>query len=148
MANFVYVRAAREIMRGDLDLHTGGDDIRVRICMTNTTCDTEEDTAVLADFTTIDVQDGTNYADKALANEIVNEDTTNDRAEFDADVVLWTALGAGARAIAGILVYKFVATDADHVPIAWIDTPSPPNANGGDWSANWNAEGIVQGTTT
>ena len=144
MANFVYTRAARDIMKGDIDFDV--DTFRVELVMTNTTCDTEEDAANLGAFSTIDRHDGANYVQKTLAAQAVNEDTTNDRAEFDdtADIT-WTSLGAGTRAIAGAILYKFVTDDAGSTPIAWIDTPSFANSNGGDYTIQWNAEGIVQG---
>lgn len=144
MANFWYTRAARDILKGDLDWDEVGHDIRVILVMTNTTADTEQDAATISAFTTLDEHDGTNYVRKALANQIVNEDTANNRGEGDADNVTWTALGAGTRAIAGAVVYRHVTNDTDSVPVAWIDTPAPPNSNGGDWTANWNVEGIVQ----
>lgn len=148
MANYAYTHGARLIMDGDCDLDTAGDDIRVRMCMTNTTCDTERDKTFLDQFTTLDTMDGANYVDKALANEVVNADEPNDRAEFDGDDLVWTALGAGTRQVAGLVVYKFVTNDAASVPLFWVDSGFPITANGGDVTVTWNAEGIAQLTTT
>jgi len=145
MANFVYTRAKVDIMKGLINLHTAGDDIRAIIVMTNSTADVDEDAVTCGGFTTLDEHDGSGYVIKALANEVVNEDAVNDRGEFDADNITWTSLGAGTRAIKGIVIIKFVTSVALSQPIAWIDTPSPPNSNGGDWTASWNVEGIVQG---
>lgn len=143
MASFVYTPAKTEILKGTIDFVN--DDIRVLLVMTNTTADTDQDFANIADITTLDEMDGANYVRKALASEAVNEDAANNRAEFDATDVTWTALGAGTRAIAGMVVYKFVTTDTDHILISYIDTGGfPITANGGDLVAQWNAEGIVQ----
>lgn len=144
MANQFYTRAARDILKGDLDLDEAGDDIRVMLCMTNTTADSAFSSANVGDLT-LDEHDGANYVRKALGTQAVNEDTGNERAEFDAVDVTWTSLGAGTRAIAGALIYKHVTNDADSVPVAWIDNPAFPNSNGGDYTIQWNAEGVVQG---
>jgi len=147
MANFVYTPAKARLLSGDLDLNAH--DIRVALVMTNTTADTEEDAGTLSAFSTLDEYDGANYARKALDNEAVNTDTTNDRGEFDADDITWTALGAGTRQAAALLLYRHVdGTAAADQPIAYIDTTSPSvmpfSGNGGDVSVAWNAEGILQ----
>jgi hypothetical protein len=145
MANFIYNEAKRAFAEGEIDL--GADDIRVLLVMSNTTADTEDDKNTIDGFTTLDEYDGANYARKALANEVVNEDAANDRAEFDADDVTWSALGAGTRQCQAAIVYKHVNDDSDSVPIAFIDTGGFPfDGNGGDVTFQWNAEGIVQFT--
>lgn len=122
------------------------DDIRVRLCMSNTTCGTENAGIVnLADFSTIDPCDGANYVDKALANETVNKDDANDRAEFDADNVTWTALGAGTRNTVGALLYKYVdGTDANDIFIAFVEFSSEKTHDGSDFTIQWSDEGILQ----
>lgn len=141
MSNVVYNEAKRAIFAGEIDLNA--DDIRVLLVMTNTTIDSENDSIVnVDDFTTLDEFDGANYARKALANEAVNKDTTNDRAEFDADDVTWTALGAGTRDCDGALVYKHVNDDTDSIPIVYLDFSATPDGN--DFTIQWNAEGILQ----
>ena len=142
MANFAYTTAKKGLMNGSIDLDT--DDIRVLIVMTNTTLDTEEDKTFIDQFTTLDEFDGANYARKELANEAVTNDDANDRGEFDADDVTWTALGAGTRSAAGLVIYKHVNDDSDSIPICWIDDDCPFIPNGGDIVAQWNAEGILQ----
>lgn len=142
MASQVYNEAKRGIAAGEIDLNA--DDMRIRLLMTNTTADTENDAIVnIADFTTLDTFDGANYVDKALASEAVNKDDANDRAEFDADDLTWTALGAGTRSIAGALLYKYVdGTDANDLVVAWIEFSATPDGN--NFQLNWNAEGILQ----
>jgi len=145
MASFVYTIAKVDVLKGTIDFD--GDDIRVAAVMTNTTCDTEEDVALMNGFTTLDEMDGANYARIALLNEVVNTDNTNDRGEFDADNITWSSLGAGTRDVAGLVVYKHVTNDTDSVPICYIDSGGFPfTANGGDLTIQWNAEGILQAT--
>jgi len=144
MASFVYTRAKKNIGDGTIDLDTH--DIRVLLLKVaaSTSCDTEADAATISAFTTLGELVATNYARKAFANEAVNEDTANDRAEFDADDVVWTALGGATNdTIGAALVYKHVTADADSIPIAYIDLTDTPT-NGGDITLQWNVEGIVQ----
>jgi len=142
MANFVYTHAAYALMTGAIDFAT--DDIRVALVMTNTTADTELDVDNIDAFSTLDECDGANYVRKALADEAVTEDEANDRAEFDATDVTWTALGTGTRQIQGIIVYQFNTDDTDALPICWIDDGLPADGGGNDLTLQWNAEGILQ----
>ena len=140
MASQVYNEFKRANAAGEIDLNA--DDIRVQLMMTNTTCDTENDAIVnLADFTTLDEMDGAGYVVKALANEAVNKDDTNDRAEFDADDLTWSSLSNGTRDVAGALVYKHVdGTDANDIVIAWVEFAAPVAPGGGDLTIQWNAD--------
>lgn len=141
MANFVYTHAAKLLLDGDLDFNAPND-IRVMLVMTNTTCDTEKDVDKLSDFTTMDIYDGANYVLKALANETTSEDEPNDRGEFTADNVTWTALGAGTRANQAAVIIKYVDGAGNDIPLAFIEASF--TGNGGDVTIQWNAQGIIQ----
>jgi hypothetical protein len=144
MSNFVYNEFKRAVAAGEIDLDAPND-IRVILCMTNTTADTEDDVNTISGFTTLDEADGANYARIALASEAVNEDATNNRAEFDANDITWTALGAGTRQYQGMIVYKHVGADSSNIPICWVDTGGFPfTGNGSNVTVQWNAEGILQ----
>lgn len=139
----IYNEAKRAFLRGEIDLQA--DDIRVALVMSNTTADSERDVNFMAGFTDLDEMVATNYSRKALASEAVSENAGGNRAEFDATDVVWTALGAGARAVQGAIVYKHVSSDADSIPIAFIDTGGFPfTASGADFTIQWNAAGILQ----
>ena len=141
MANFIYEKALTKIALGDIHFDT--DDIRVLLVGTITTADTETEVEFISGFTTLDEFTDASYARKTLTTKAVNEDLANNRAEFDADNVTWTAL-TGDTAQAAI-VYKFVTNDADSIPIAYIDTGGfPQTPAGADLTINWNAEGIIQ----
>ena len=145
MADMVYNYAKAKLLSGDIDLDA--DDIRVLLVMTNSTCDTEDDCDFIDQFTTLDEMDGANYVRKALAGEAVAVDLPNNRGEFDAENVTWTALGVGTRQVLGAVLYKHVTNDADSIPIAYIDSGGFPfDANGGDVTITWNDEGILQAT--
>lgn len=145
MASAIPNSAKANLINGTIDLNTH--DIRARLCMTNTTCDTEVDAINdLADYTLIDVCDASGYADVALDSEAVNVDDTNDRAEFDATDLSFTGLGGDAsRDIQGVLLYKYVdGTNANDLPIAFIDFTSDIPATATQIDVPWDAEGILQ----
>jgi len=143
--SFVYTPAKKLLGQGSLDLREAGGDIRVALVMSNTTADTDEDQALMSGFAVLDECDGANYARKALVNQAVNEDDPNNRAEFVADDIVWTALGAGTRQNVGMIVYKHVGADGVNIPILYIGTGGFPfNGNGSDITVDWNAEGIAQ----
>jgi hypothetical protein len=78
---------------------------------------------------------------KTLAGKSITSDLTNDRAEFDATDVVWTALGSGATIGAALLI-KEVTNDADSIVIAKFDLTNTPT-NGGNVTLQWNAEGLL-----
>lgn len=143
MASFVYTPAKAAFLNGTLDLDAH--DIRLLLVMTNTTADTQEDAAVLADFTTLDEYDHGSYARVTLAGEAVTADTTNNRGEFDHNDFSWTALGAGTRQAQAAVYYRHVdGTAANDIPIFYVDTGGFPFAgNGGNVNWTVNAEGAL-----
>lgn len=144
MASLVYNNTLLMLGKAELDFIEGQDDIRVALLMTNTTADTEEETALMNAFTTLDEMDGANYARKTLASQAFAIDTTNDRAEFDHEDLTWTALGNGTRAIQGLLLLKHVTNDTDSIPLAFIEFASTQNPGGSDFTVQVNAEGMLQ----
>lgn len=149
MASFVYTPFKGDILRGlaSHNMEEAGADARILLAMTNTTFDTEQDDEFVGDTTTPDEYDGANYVRKALATQAVNDDAANNRAEFDADDVVWTALGAGTRQAQGMVLFLHITNDAASFLVAWIDTGGFPfSGNGGNVTVTWNAEGIVQTT--
>jgi len=145
MASVAYNEFKRANAAGEIDLNA--DDIRARLVMTNTTCDTENAGVVnISDFTTVDPADATGYADVALANEAVNKDDVNDRAEFDADNAVFSGLsGDATRDYQGVLIYKYVdGTNANDIPICFIDFDSDIPLAATQVTVPWDAEGIIQ----
>lgn len=129
------------------NLQEGNADVRVALCMTNTTADTEEDVEFVGEISTLDEMDGANYVRKACGSQAVAADTTNNRGEFDFNDITWTVLGAGTRQVAGYLIYIHVTNDADSPALAWVDSGGFPfSANGGDFTIQVNAEGAIQHT--
>lgn len=148
MASFAYTPFKRQILDGTMNLDTAGDDIRVLLVSAGTTADTDQDAEFITDITTLDEVAATSYARQALANEIVNQDDPNDRAEFDADDAAFGALGNGMNdSVDGAVYFKFVTVDADSVVICHVDTGGFPfTTNGGTVTIQHNVEGILQAT--
>ena len=111
-----------------LNAYISGKDLRARLCMTNTTCDTEIDAIDnLSDYTTIDVADSTGYADVALTGETVTVNDTDDRGDLDtsSDIVFTGLSGDATRDYQGCLLYEYVdGTDANDIPMWYIDFSS------------------------
>lgn len=147
MASFLYNGGLAKIL--SLFNSTTAAALKVRLVMTNTTVDTENDTKdTLNDFTTMDTHDGSGYVDKTLASITIAQDDTNGGATLDAADVVWTSLGAGTRAIEGALVYhEDAAADSTRSPILFFDT-SNISSNGGDVTLSFNASGLFRITGT
>lgn len=145
MASAIPNSAKANLINGTIDLNTH--DIRARLVMTNTTCDTEVDAInTLSNYTTIDPCDATGYADVALASEAVNVDDTNNRAEFDATDITFSGLGGDAtRALQGVLLYKYVdGTNTNDIPVCYVDFPATKPSTTTSLTVTWDAEGILQ----
>ncbi len=141
MSNFVYNESKKQIALAGINFASA--DIRLMLVDNTTTADTEDDANFIDDFTTLGELSGTGYARQALANQAVNEDAANNRAEFIADDVAFTNINAGTAQAA--IIFLFVSDDLDSIPILYIDeTDFPIITNGGNITLNFNAEGILQ----
>jgi hypothetical protein len=127
MANKIPNTTLGRLLDGTFDLDT--DDIRARLVMTDTTCDTEIDAINnLADYTTIDPADATGYADVALTGKTITVNDVDNRAEYDttSDIEFTGLSGDATRNYQGVLIYKYVdGTNANDLPIMYIDFTSP-----------------------
>ena len=143
MASAVPNSTKANLMNGTLDLDTN--DIRARLVMTNTTCDTEVDAiAHLSNYTTIDKANSTGYADVVLTESVSADDTAN-TGKFTASNISFSGLGGDAsRAYQGVLIYKYVdGTDANDIPVCYVDFPSTIPATATQVNVTWSANGIL-----
>jgi len=144
MADFVYNVACKQLLDGGLNFNAT-DDIRVLLLEAGTDVDKDDAniTAVLARAGTTELT-STNYARQALTSEATSQDDVNDRAEFDAaDAVFSSLVQAAAETIVKYLVFKFVTNDGDSIPILQADI-SPAITPNGDFTIQWDAQGILQ----
>jgi len=145
MASRIYNEALRAIAAGEIDLNAA--DIRAKLLMSNTTADTENDGVVeVADITTLDVCDAAGYADIDMAGLAVNVDDPNDRAEFDANDLVFSGLGGDAtRNAVGVLLYVYIdGTAANDKVLAFIEFTSAISNAATQVTVPWSAEGIIQ----
>ena len=90
---------------------------------------------------------GTGYVRKTLASKTLTYDTANDRVEWDAADITWTAINAGTAQRA---TYYDNSQSTDVSRRLWLNVDTggfPIVTNGGDLTIQHNAEGIAQGTT-
>jgi hypothetical protein len=119
------------------------DDIRVALVMTNTTCGSENvGIATVSAYTTLDECNGANYVRKALQNKGARK-AADGSVQYYADNVTWTALGAGTRSVAGVLVFKNVTNDADSIPADYLPFPAPVVLDGNNFTITWAPEGYL-----
>lgn len=144
MASLIYNNTLLLSVTGALNLTEGQDDVRVALLASSTTADTEEETALMNAFTTLDEFDGANYVRKTLSSQAVAIDTANDRVEFDFEDLTWTALGSGTREAQGILILSHETDDTDSIPLAFIEFASTQDPGGSDFTVTPDAEGAIQ----
>lgn len=164
MANFVYNTAALELLDGTINLNT--DNVEWMLVTSSYVADRDDDVVdaggandpldheiVATGYTGGHAGAGRKDANGGAPAWTV--DKTNDRAEWDADdPPTWSPLGNGANATiaAAILIKRGPTNDTDARLILYVDTttgtPSLPFlTNGSDFTLNYNAEGLIHGST-
>lgn len=154
MASLVYNIAKKEVMDGTLNLNTD----TLKVMLVNATYTPNADDDVVDAGGANDAVDAeiaaTNYVGgwggsgrKTLSNKVFQEDDANDRAELHADNITWTALGGAQNdtIVGAVIVKEGVSDDTTSRLIAYIDL-ADTTTNGGDFTIQWNAEGILQHT--
>ncbi len=136
MANLIFNKGKTEILNGGIDLLSD----TLKCALVTASYAPDKDAHDFFDDVTDEVS-GTGYTagGKTLANNAVNQDNTNDRAEFDADDVIWTVSTLTARAA---VLYKDTGTPGASPLIAYIDFGSDYITSGTDFTIEWDAEGI------
>lgn len=137
MADLIYNYFKTHIMDGGIDLDT--DTIKVALVTSTYTpnADTHED---FADVTNEITGTGYTAGGAALASKTVSIDTTDDEGVFDAADVTWTSSTLTAR---GAVIYKDTGTAATSLLICYLDFGSDQSSSAGDFTIQWNSEGIL-----
>lgn len=153
MASFVYNKAAEELANGTINLLT--DTIKTMLVTSQYTparTDLVVDAggandAADAEINVTGYTRGWNGSGrKALGTKVIVVDQANNRAEFSAANLTWTALGTGATIAAMIVIKEGVSNDTTSRLIAYLDVTDTPT-NGGDVAFTFDAEGIIQFST-
>lgn len=134
----IYNEFKRALLAGEVDLSgdATGHEIKVMLVTGYTpNIDTHNGYADVS----ANEESGTGYTagGEILGSKAVTEDTTNDRGKFDAADVTWSGLNVGTPSHA--IMYD--NTHASDLLIAYWGVTTP--TNGGDYTLQWNALGII-----
>lgn len=137
MADVIYNSFKAKIMDGSIDLDT--DTIKVALVTSSYT--PNQDTHDFFDDVTNEVS-GTGYTagGATLASKAVSADNTDNEGVFDAADVTWSTSTITAR---GAVVYKSTGTASTSPLICYIDFGSDKSSTAGDFTLQWNSEGIL-----
>ena len=127
MSETVYNVAKKQLVDGNLDLDSGGDDIRSLLLTGSVTINPDHATVAAVVAANTEASDGS-YSRVAATGEATSQDDTNDRAEFDINDLDYGALDNETPT--AVLIYKFVTNDSDSIPISIHDTGFGAAANG------------------
>jgi len=144
MASAWYNKGKTQVMNGSIDLLTD----TIKVMLVDNTYTFDADHAFVDDISG-DELSGTGYTGgfagagrKTLGSKAVNQDDTNDRAEFDSTAdVTWTSLDSGT--VRAAILIKEITNDAASIPIAYLDLGDEAST-GGDFVIEWDSEGILQ----
>lgn len=137
MADVIYNSFKKKIMDGSIDLDT--DTIKVALVTSSYTPD--QDTHDFFDDITNEVS-GTGYTagGATLASVTVTADNTDNEGVFDAADVTWSSSTITAR---GAVIYKSTGTASTSPLIAYIDFGADKSSSNGNFTIQWNSEGIL-----
>ena len=137
MADVIYNSFKGKIMDGSIDLDT--DTIKVALVTSSYT--PNQDTHDFFNDVTNEVS-GTGYTagGATIANDSVSVDNTDNEGVYDGDDVTWSSSTITAR---GAVIYKSTGTASTSPLIAYLDFGSDQSSSSGDFTIQWNSEGIL-----
>ena len=136
MASLMYNSGLKKMWDGSIDLDT--DTIKVALVTSSYTPDRDVHD-FFDDITNEVVGTGYSAGGASLANKAVNQNNTNDRAEFDADDAAWASSTITARAA---VIYKSTGVASTSPLIAYIDFGSNYTSTNGTFTIAWSSNGI------
>jgi len=150
MANLVYNTAKLEIMNGTIDLNT--DVLKVMLVTALYVANADDDVvdaggandAVDHELTGAGYVPGFGGTGRlTLVNKVATVDKPNDRAELDADDLVWLGINAGIAA-AAIIIKEAGADDTATRLIGYMDQGGfPITTNTGPFNLTWGADGLL-----
>jgi hypothetical protein len=148
MANGVYNKFKTRLADGTIDWDTT---TNIKVMLVGAGYTFDADHAFVGDIVAQE-SSGTGYTGgyggagrKAIATRTVVQVDASDRAELrTADgTCTWTAINVGV--VKAAVIFHEITSDALSELIAYIDTTGfPVTTNGGDFTINWNAAGVIQ----
>jgi len=137
MADVIYNAFKKNIMNGSIDLDTD----TIKVMLTTSTYEPSQDNDTYMNQVTNEVT-GTGYTagGATLANEAVTQDNTDNEGVLDADDVTWSTSTITARYA---VIYKSSGASTTSPLICCIDFGADKSSSGGNFTIQWNAEGIL-----
>lgn len=138
MADAIQNTFKQHIMNGGIDLDT--DTIKVMLLSSSHTQNI--DTHEYIDDVSANEVSGTGYTagGATLGSKVVSVDDTDDEGVFDAADVTWASSTITARYAA---IYKDTGTPGTSPIIAILDFGSDQSSSSGDFTIQWNSEGVL-----
>lgn len=137
MADVIYNAFKKNIMNGGIDLDTNTMKVMLVTSSYTPDQDTHEDRADVTNEVS-----GTGYSagGATIANGAVTQDNTDNEGVYDGDDVTWSSSTITAR---GAVIYKSTGTASTDLLVCYIDFGSDKSSSSGNFTIQWNAEGIV-----
>lgn len=137
MADIIYNSAKGKLMDGSIDLDTD----TINIALVTSSYTPNQDTHEDFDDITNEVTDtGYTAGGATLSNVSISINTTDNRAELDADDVTWSDSSITAR---GAVIYKDTGTAGTSWLICYLDFTSDYTSTNSDFTITWGADGII-----
>jgi len=125
-----------ELLKGVHDFtNSTGDTFKIALYTSSASLD-----ATTTAYSATNEVSGTGYTagGEQLASQATTIDTTDDEGVFDADDVTWSSSTVTAR-----YAVLYDSTHASNLLIAQFDFGSDQESSSGDFTIQWNAEGIL-----
>jgi len=137
MADVIYNSFKKQLLNAGINFGTSS----VKIMLVTSTYTPDQDTHDFKDDVTNEVS-GTGYTTggATLANGTVTQDNTDDEAVYDADDVTWGTSSLTAR---GAVLYQDTGVGSTSPLIAYLDFGSDQTSSSGNFTIQWNTEGII-----
>lgn len=137
MADVIYNAFKKNIMNGGIDLDTN----TIKVMLVTSSYTPEQDTHEdRADVTNEVTGDGYTSGGAEITNKAVTQDNTDNEGVFDGDDVTWSASTITAR---GAVIYKSTGDASTDLLVCYIDFGSDKSSSSGNFTIQWNAEGIL-----
>lgn len=137
MADVIYNAFKKNIMNGGIDLDTNTMKVMLVTSSYTPDQDTHEDRA---DVTNEVSGPGYTTGGETIANGAVTQDNTDNEGVYDGDDVTWSSSTITAR---GAVIYKSTGTASTDLLVCYLDFSSDKSSSSGNFTIQWNAEGIV-----
>lgn len=137
----IYNNFKEQVMEGEFDLKTGGDQLKVMLVSGHTPNIDTHTTYANVSADEYGTASGYTATGKTLAGQDVTQDDTNDRGVFDATDLTWSSLGPLSPALPTHAI-MYDDTHASDLLIAYWELGTTAT-NGGDYTLQWGANGII-----